>query len=167
LGLALITAGHPANAADALSIGDFVGHFRGEAQVQAGDRFFIQQLRDADVVVSAEADGFRLKWTTVIHSRGGKLRQRNAELRFVAGPTPRQFRIAEPFEPFTERPTAWAYIDRYTLVVHVLTVLADGNYELQTYERTLSGDVMTLHFVRVSSAQPELIISGRLTRQPD
>jgi hypothetical protein len=47
LGLALVTAGHPANAADALSIGDFVGHFRGEAQVEAGDRFFIHCAVDA------------------------------------------------------------------------------------------------------------------------
>ena len=39
-------------AAYALSIADFVGHFRGEAQVQAGDRFFIQQLRDAEVLLA-------------------------------------------------------------------------------------------------------------------
>jgi hypothetical protein len=169
-GLALITASHLAQAADAPSIGDFVGHYRGEAQVQAGDRFFIQQLRDTEVDLRAEADGFRLTWTTVIHydeSDKTKVRRRNSEMRFVTGPTANQFRSPEPIEPFTERPAAWAYIDRNTLVVHVLNILTDGNYELQTYERSLSGNVMTLHFSRIFPGRPELVVSGQLTRQPE
>jgi hypothetical protein len=169
VGLALITQIHLVQAADALSIADFVGHFRGEAQVQAGDRFFIQQLRDAEVDLRAEADGFRLTWTTVIHydeSDNTKVRRRNAEMRFVTGPTANQFRSPEPLEPFTAKPAAWAYIDHNTLVVHVLSIVADGNYELQTYERSLSGNVMTLRFSRIFPGRPELVVSGRLTRQP-
>ena len=80
---------------------------------------------------------------------------------------PNQFRSPEPAEPFAETPAAWAYIDRNTLVVHVLSILADGNYELQTYERSLSGNTMTLHFFRVLPGRPELVVSGRLTRQPE
>ena len=170
VGLALITESHLVQAADALSIADFVGHFRGEAQIQAGDRFFIQQLRDAEVDLRTEASGFRLTWTTVIHYDEGdktKVRQRNAEMRFVAGPTANQFRSVEPLEPFAERPAAWAYIDRNTLVVHVLSILTDGNYELQTYERSLSGNTMTLHFSRMFPGRPELVVSGQLTRQPE
>lgn len=170
VGLALVTDGRLVCAAETLSIGDFVGHFRGEAQVQAGDRFFIQQLRDAQVEIRPEPDGFRLSWTTVIHydkTDTSKLRQRTAEVRFVAGPKPNQFRSLDLLEPFTERPAAWAYIDRNTLVVHVLSILADGNYELQTYERALSGKTMILHFSRVFPGKPELVISGRLMRQPE
>jgi len=166
--LALIAESNLGQAADVLSIADFVGHFRGEAQVQAGDRFFVQQVRDAEVEIRSDDNGFRLSWTTVIHSGEGDkttVRRRNAEMRFVAGPTPNQFRSPEPLEPFTERPTAWAYIDRITLVVHVLSILADGNYELQTYQRSVSGDVMTLHFSRVFPGRPELVVSGRLLRQ--
>ena len=168
--LALIAESHLGQAADVLSIADFVGHFRGEAQVQAGDRFFVQQVRDAEVELRSDDNGFRLSWTTVIHSGEGHkatVRRRNTEMRFVAGPTPSQFRSPEPLEPFAERPTAWAYIDRNTLVVQVLSILADGNYELQTYRRSLSGDVMTLHFSRVFPGQPELVVSGRLIRQPE
>src|SRR5690348_11813257 len=79
--LALIAGSHLVWAADTMSIGDFVGHFRGEAHVQAGDRFFIQQLRDAEVDLRAEPDGFRLSWMTVIHYAEGdksKVRRRNA-----------------------------------------------------------------------------------------
>ena len=170
IGLVLITEGQLVQAAEALSIADFAGHFRGEAQVQAGDRFFIQQLRDAEVDLRAEADGFRLKWNTLIHYEEAdqtKVRRRTAEMRFVAGPKPNQFRSIDPLEPFAEKSTAWAYIDRKTLVVHVLSILTDGNYELQTYERSLSGNTMTLHFSRVFPGQPELVVSGRLERQSE
>lgn len=170
VGLLLIAGNQLARAAEALSIGDFVGHFRGEAQVQAGDRFFIQQLRDAEVDLRAEADGFRLSWNTVIHydeADKTKVRRRNAEMRFVAGPKPDQFRSIDPLEPFAEKPAAWAYIDRNTLTVHVLSILSDGNYELQTYERSLSGNMMTLHFSRIFPGRPELVVSGRLQRQPE
>ena len=168
VGLVLITECQVVRAAEALSIADFVGHFRGDAQVMAGDRFFIQQLRDAEVDLRAEADGFRLSWNTVIHydeADQTKVRRRNAEMRFVAGPQPNQFRSLDPLEPFPEKPTAWAYIDQNTLFVHVLSILTDGNYELQTYERSLSGNTMTLHFSRVFPGRPELVVSGRLQRQ--
>jgi hypothetical protein len=69
--LALIAESHLGQAADVLSIADFVGHFRGEAQVQAGDRFFVQQVRDAEVELRSDDNGFRLSWTTVIHSDEG------------------------------------------------------------------------------------------------
>ena len=169
-GLALIAGSQLVWAADTLSIGDFVGHFRGEAQVQAGDRFFIQQLRDAEVDLRTESDGFHLSWTTVIHYDEGdksKVRRRDAEMRFVAGPISNQFRTPDPLEPFTEKPAAWALIDGATLIVHVLSILADGNYELQTYERSLSGNTMTLHFSRIFPGRPELVVSGKLTRQPE
>jgi hypothetical protein len=169
VGIALITQTQLVRAAEALSIADFVGHFRGEAQVQAGDHFFIQQLRDAEVDLRAEADGFVLSWNTVIYydeADRTKVRRRNAEMRFVAGPKPNQFRSLDPLEAFAEKPAAWAYINGKTLVVHVLSILSDGNYELQTYERSLSGNMMTLHFFRVFPGRPELVVSGRLQRQP-
>jgi hypothetical protein len=170
VGIALITQTQLVRAAEELSIADFVGHFRGEAQVQAGDRFFIQQLRDAEVDLRAEADGFVLSWNTVIYydeADRTKVRRRNAEMRFVAGPKPNQFRSLDPLEAFAEKPAAWAYINGKTLVVHVLSILSDGNYELQTYERSLSGNTMTLHFFRVFPGRPELVVSGRLQRQPE
>jgi hypothetical protein len=168
--LVLITGTQFVRAAEMLSIADFFGHFRGEAQVQAGDRFFVQQQRDAEVDLRPEPDGFRLSWSTVIHydeADKAKVRRRNSAMRFVAGPKPNQFRSLDPLEAFAEKPAAWAYIDGNTLIVHVLSILTDGNYELQTYERSLSGNTMILHFSRVFPGQPELVVSGRLQRQPE
>src|ERR1700751_506547 len=89
--LALIAESNLGQATDVLSIADFVGHFRGEAQVQADDRFFVQQVRDAEVEIRSDDNGFRLGWTTVIHSGerdNTPVRRRNAERRSVAGRSP-------------------------------------------------------------------------------
>ena len=154
-------------AEERLNIGDFTGHFRGEAQSQTDDRFFIRQLRDLDVEVRGDGAGFSITWTTMIHpgqAADAQVRQRNTTLRFVPSAEPGSFHTSEPFEPFTGRPVAWAQIEGKALIVHVLSVYGDGNYELQTYSRTLSGNVMTLHFTRIAPGYPEFVVTGRLTR---
>src|SRR5579862_2369024 len=54
-------------AEERLNIGDFAGHFRGEAQSQSDDHFFIRQLRDLAVDVWIDGAGFSITWTTMIH----------------------------------------------------------------------------------------------------
>jgi hypothetical protein len=155
------------SAEERLNIGDFTGHFRGEAQSQSDDRFFIRQLRDLDVDVRLDGAGFSITWTTIIHpgqAADAQVRQRNTTLHFVPSAEAGSFHISAPFEPFTGRPVAWAQIEGKALIVHVLSVYDDGNYELQTYTRTLSGNVMTLHYTRVAPGYPELVVTGRLTR---
>jgi hypothetical protein len=154
-------------AEERLNIGDFTGHFRGEAQSQSDDRFFIRQLRDLDVDVRGDGAGFTITWTTMIHpgqAADAQVRQRITTLRFVPSAEAGTFHTAEPFEPFTGLPAAWAQIEGEALIVHVLSVYENGNYELQTYSRTLSGDVMTLHFTRDAPGYPEFVVTGRLTR---
>lgn len=96
-----------------------------------------------------------------------QVRQRTTTLRFVPSAEAGSFHTSEPFEPFTGRPVAWAQIEGKALIVHVLSVYDDGNYELQTYSRTLSGNVMTLHFTRVAPGYPEFVVTGRLTRDSE
>src|ERR1700719_2707996 len=73
--LALIAESHLGQAADVLSIADFVGHFRGAAQVHADDRFFVQQVCDAEFEIRSDDNGFGLSWTTVIHPGEGDRRR--------------------------------------------------------------------------------------------
>ena len=159
---------HPGRAAEErLNIGDFTGHFRGEAQSQSDDRFFIRQLRDLDVDVRRDGAGFSITWTTMIHpgqAADAQVRQHTTTLRFVPSAEAGSFHTSEPFEPFTGRPVAWAQIEGKALILHMLSVYEDGNYELQTYSRTLSGNVMTLYFTRVAPGSPEFVVTGRLTR---
>ncbi len=173
LGLAAVVAvvvawsGHTALGA---TIADFVGRFAGEAESEAGDRFFVTSLRDVEVELQREGEGFRLAWSTLIRDDApagdaARPRLRESELHFVPAAKPGQFRTADSLEPFADRPMAWAYIEGSALTVHVMTILADGNYELQTYVRTLSGDAMALRYTRIAPGKPDLVVVGRLTRR--
>ena len=165
MALAVLVVALSARAAD-LTIADFVGRFSGEAHAEADDRFFVATLRDVEVEVEREGDGFRLAWSTLIYDDAGTPRRRDNLLHFLAAAKPGQFRTAETLEAFSGRPTAWAYVAGNTLTVDVMAILPDGTYELQTYVRELAGDVMTLRFVRMAPGRPDLVVVGRLTRRP-
>jgi len=163
--LAILVVAWSARAAE-LTIADFVGRFSGEAHAEADDRFFVATLRDVEVEVEVEGDGFRLAWSTLIYDDAGTPRRRDNLLHFLATAKPGQFRTAETLEAFSGRPTAWAYVAGNALTVDVIAILPDGTYELQTYVRELAGDVMTLRFVRIAPGRSDLVVVGRLTRQP-
>jgi len=163
--LTMLGVAWSARAAD-LTIADFVGRFSGEAHAEADDRFFVATLRDVEVEIEREGDGFRLAWSTLIYDDSGAPRRRDNLLHFLAAAKPGQFRTAETLEAFSGRPTAWAYVASNALTVNLMAILPDGTYELQTYIRELTGDVMTLRFVRMAPGRPDLVVVGRLTRRP-
>jgi hypothetical protein len=168
--LLLLATATPAAADDALS--RLVGRFHGTAHGESVDRSFIVTLRDVTVELRREGDGFRLAWTTAIADAAGGVspptsRRRDTVLHFVPGPGAGTFRTAETAEPFTGRSGGWAVLDDERLVVRVMAIDKMGNWELQTYERTVGGDVMSLHFSRLANGRPEFVVTGRLTRQAD
>ena len=167
--LAAVVVVGAAQAASELTIADFVGRYRGEAHEEPGDRFFVSVLRDVAVELQREGEGFRLAWSTLIRddapaAAGPRPRMREALLHFVPAAQPGQFRTPDPPEPFADRPAAWAHIDGNALTVRVMTIGADGDWELQTYVRTLTGDRMTLRFTRTRPGSPDLVVVGELTR---
>ena len=166
LSLAVCAVALPCRAAD-LTIADFVGRFRGEARSEADDRFFVAALRNIEVEVAREGEGFRLAWSTLILDGGSPARLRESVLHFLAASGPGRFRTAEPLEPFAGRPAAWAAIAGNALTVRVLTIAADGSWELQTYVRALAGDTMTLRFTRIAPGKADLVVVGELTRKRD
>jgi hypothetical protein len=166
--LLLLTTAAPALAQDGLD--RFVGRFRGTAEAESSDRFFVVPLRDVAMELQREGDGFRLAWSTLIRpaenaADGGAPRLRATELHFVPGPSPGTYLTRAGAEPFNGRPGAWATLVGNRLTVQVLAIDAAGGWEMQTYERTLEGDVMTLRFTRLAPGRPELVVTGRLTRQ--
>ena len=165
--LLLTVAAAPAAAAEGLD--RFVGRFEGQAQGEAADRFFVSSYRDVRVELRREGDGFSLAWSTLIRDAedAAGQRLRRSELHFVPGPSPRTWRTATAAEPFTGRPGAWAVLAGDRLTVQVLAIDPAGGWELQTYERTVDGDTMALRFSRLAPGRPELVVTGRLTRQPD
>ncbi|MFO1061974.1 MAG: hypothetical protein U1E53_34005 [Dongiaceae bacterium] len=169
LALPLLPAAAVAAAAGDAGLDRFVGLFQGQAQGEATDRFFVSSYRDVRVELRREGDGFRLAWSTLIRDAedAAGQRLRRSELHFIPGPSPRTWRTAAAAEPFTGRPGAWAVLAGNRLTVQVLAIDPAGGWELQTYERTLEGDAMALRFSRLAPGRPELVVTGRLTRQPD
>src|SRR5437868_3041195 len=92
------------------------------------DRRFRRAVRrrDVEVEVEREGDGFRLAWSTLIYDDAGTPRRRDNLLHFLAAVKPGQFRTAETLEPFSGRPTAWAYVAGNALTVDVVAILPDG-----------------------------------------
>src|SRR5215475_11508795 len=89
--LAILIVAWSARAAD-LTIADFVGRFSGEAHAEADDRFFVATLRDVEVELEREGDGFWLAWSTLIYDDSGTPRRRDDLLHFLATAKPDQFR---------------------------------------------------------------------------
>jgi hypothetical protein len=167
----ILLAAARAAVADA-GLDSFVGRYHGAAHGESADGFFIVTLRDVTVDLRREGDGFRLAWSTLIGDAAegtapANSRHRDTVLHFIPGQAPGTFRTLEAAEPFSGRSGAWATLDGNRLTVRVLVIDGAGGWELQTYERTLEGDVMSLRFSRLGSGQPELVVTGRLTRAPE
>ena len=77
------------------------------------------------------------------------------------------FRAAIDMDPLAGLPFVWARIRGRTLTVHSLLVDNEGSYEIQTYDRTLTGDGMDLKFTRVRDGQPMRSVTGKLAKVDD
>lgn len=130
------------------------------------------EQRDLAVTVTAKDKSFVVKWTTIIR-KDGKTDRREFQVEFQA--TPREgvysaamrtnmFGAREPLDPLKGDPYVWARIKGDTLTVHALHILDDGGYEMQVYDRTVTGDTMALKFSRVRDGQQLVGITGSLKK---
>jgi hypothetical protein len=62
---------------------------------------------------------------------------------------------------------SWASIFRTTLTVRLLTILDDGSYELQTYERSLKKDGMFLFFKSDRDGAVIRVVTASLEKQAE
>jgi hypothetical protein len=56
-------------------------------------------------------------------------------------------------------------VQGYTLVLHSLVILDNGDYVMQTYNRTLSDMGMALEFISIQNGETTRKVEGRLTKQ--
>ncbi len=123
--------------------------------------------------------GFAVEWQTTIHKANDKPIRRDQVLEFEPTPRANVYLAApppgnDPPSPGTEgsrvpgpvdgEPYAWARIAGSTLTVNVLTIEDNGDYVVQTYDRTLTDNGMTLEFMRVRDGHIERQIKGNLNR---
>lgn len=164
--VAAIVAPTRSGAESAAGIKEFYGRFVGQGLAKNRDNLdFARTMRDLDTIIEpAGADGFTVKWTTVIRDEEGGRKIENS-LTFVPSGKANVFKTADSGDPIAKGHYAWARIDGRTLVVNVFEVGQEGQGRWQVYERRLTGDGMELTFRRLDHSGALRIVSGKLKRQ--
>jgi hypothetical protein len=165
--LALAAGAAPAAAQD-LSIAAFYGTFQGNGVAENEDSaYFAMTPRDFDVVIAPAEGGFTITWTSVIREGGDpaapNVRRKSTTKAFAA--TGRGvFRAVDSGDPVKGEEASWARIRRNTLTVYAMTVEPDGAYQMQRYDRTLSGTGMDLTFTRTKDGERTRRVKGKLVK---
>jgi len=165
-----LLAGAPAApAAQNLPVEAFFGRYSGGGIARNEDSlFFAVTARDFDVAIAREGRGVRIEWTSVIR-RGGtpekpEVRRRSTSKLLLPAAGKGVFHCAESGDPLKGKEMCWARIDGNTLSVFLMTVDADGIYELQEYNRRLTGGGMDLVFRSWRDGDRLRTVSGKLVK---
>lgn len=159
-----------ARAEDA-AIAAFYGTYVGKATVENDG---VSSERDLNVVVKPFRKGFTVEWTTVTRRAGGKTKRASYKINFrpsrregifASAMKINKFGKGVPLDPLKGDPYVWAKISGKTLTVHAMIILDDGGFEMQTYNRTLTDNGMSLDFERIRDGQPLRRIKASLERQ--
>ncbi|MGZ9086941.1 MAG: hypothetical protein ACXW3R_15720 [Rhodoplanes sp.] len=132
--------------------------------------------RDLSVTIEPSGDkGFVVSWSTAVRAEGGGAEKRKAYT-ITFQPTQRAgvyssamranvFGERVPMDPFKGDPFVWARLSGKTLSVYALIIQADGGYDLQIYDRTLSASGLDLVFSRWIDRQQVTGLTARLVRK--
>ncbi len=154
--------------ADSPSLKPFFGTYVG-ASLMPSVEMLPRDLRVS--IAPAKADGFVIEWQTTLFKFGESQRRKSQRLEFrptKSDPSLYQavppdgtagMELSENGEPF-----AWAYVQGKVMSIHTLTIIENGGYVLQSYERTLTRGGMKLSFVRVRNGTVDQRLSGELER---
>ncbi len=169
LPLAVLAGLAPVALAQDLSVQAFYGRFQGSGIAQNRDSlYFGVTVRDFDVVIGADGPGFFVEWTSVIRGGGDPanpdVRRKVSRISFDPTAKPRVFRAREQGDPLGGEAFGWARIKDQTLTLHFMGIREDGGYEIQSYDRTLTGAGMDLRFVRLSDGEPVREVNGKLVK---
>jgi len=152
-----------------LSINHFFGTFSGGGVAENEDSlYFAVTARDFDVVIGPADGGFKVDWTSVIRGGGevGKprVRKKSTSRIFVAGARPGLFTATSSGDPLAGGEMAWARIKDNALMVYLMVIDDDGAYQIQRYERKLSGTGMELTFTRLKDGEKIRTVTGGLIK---
>ena len=169
LAVGLATVGWaPAWAADQ-PISAFFGQWRGAGLSESEISVHFQvSARDLDVRIQpAGTGGFTITWTTIQRQKGAagapEAVNKGTTMTFLPEGKPNVFRAQGSADPL-KGPFAWARIQDRTLTVHSLEIAADGGFELQVYDRTLTGSGMELNYTRTKDGDQVRTARARLIK---
>ena len=121
-------------AAQDLRVPAFFGSFNGSGIAEDADSlYFGVTVRDLDVTIGPEANGFFVEWTSVIRAGGDPnnpdVRRKTTRVSFAPTDEPGVFKAPGSGDPLTGEPVNWAYISDNTLTVNVFVIRDGGGYE--------------------------------------
>lgn len=158
----------PSAFAQSLPVDAFYGHFQGSGIAENDDSlYFGVTVRDLDVRIGPDDDGFFVEWTSVIRGGGTpdnpEVRKRSQRAAFSPSEQPNVFVSNAATNPMAGG-LVWARIVDQTLTVNVMRISKNGSYTVQTYDRTLSGTGMALKFVNTTDGAPQRQVEARLVK---
>lgn len=154
--------------ADSSTLKPFFGTYVG-ASLMPSVEMLPRDLRVS--ITPAKADGFVIEWQTTLFKFGESQRRKSQRLEFR--PTKNDAFLYQAVPPdgtagmaLSEKgePFAWAHVQGKVMIIHTLTIIENGGYVLQSYERTLAPGGMALSFVRVRNGTVEQRLKGELNR---
>ena len=156
-------------AAQNLPLSAFYGRFEGSGIAENRQSlYFGVTVRDMDVVIGPDGDGFFVEWTTVIRSGGDPnnpdVRRRQTRIAFDPSDRKDVFVAREQGEPLRGGAYTWSRLSGTALIVYVLAIDSDGSYIIQRYARSLSDTGMQMDFSRRRDGEEVLMVRGRLVK---
>jgi len=168
--VAIMAAGGPAAHGQTAerTVKEFYGEYVGRSVAGEG-----VSARDINVTISASKYGFNISWSTVSYRKSGKakrkvysidFRKTNRDKIFQSSMRKNVFGKRVPNDPIKGDPYVWARVTGDTLSVYALIVTADGGYDMQVYNRTLTENGLVLEFIRFLEGEKLKTITGELKR---
>ena len=163
-----LAAGVSVRAQD-VPISAFYGKWIGSGVSQSESSIaFHYTHRDLNVTVTAAGTGFAVSWTTIQRQKGDPNNptpvKKTGSTTFTPTGRVNVWRPTRAPDPIGGQIYSWARLKGQTLTVNSLQILPDGGYEMQVYDRTLSGLGMELEFSRIVSGKLIRTVKGRLVK---
>lgn len=147
----------------------FHGTFQGSGFAEDNDSiYFGTTVRDLDVIIAPSGSGFSVTWTTIIRGGGDpdkpNVRRKTQTAAFSPTENAGVFRGTPSGDPLTGNSYVWARIEANTLTVFIMSIGKSGEYNMQSYARTLSGYGMELVFTRIRDGEPVRTARAKLIK---
>lgn len=158
--------------AASLDLDDFFGVYVGRARTYDSEGKLSGE-RDLDILIeSASRSGFRIRWATVKLVDGRRdlpgvtrnvlesVFRDGDDGKFVEDARGSLFQKKKEKDLLAGDSLRWARIKDRTLSVYAITIVPDGRYELQIYDRTRTESGLSIRFRRYIDDRLQLSVEG-------
>lgn len=168
--LAIIVPAAVPAAAENLTPKAFYGVYSGTGIARSKDSFYFGiTMRDLDVEIRPEGDGFTVSWTTVLRQGGTPenpdVRKKTTKIAFKPSDNPKTWKAVDRTDPYSPEGMSWVRISGRTMTTYIMTISKNGKYNLQSYARTISGRGMDLEFTRIKDGETTRTVKAKLVKQ--